>query len=217
MMGEDKVRIQLVDDHDLVRSGFKSLIEANGNYQVVVESDDAESAWRDYIKHNPDIVIMDISMPGIGGIEGIKRILSRHTSAKIIILTMHGQAMAKHVIELGAKGYLSKSGPPEMILKAIAAVLRDEIFIGDRSLPRGKGVNVDSAPSNPFETLSKREFEVAMLLLREKTNNEIADILGLSAKTVHVHKSRILQKLHVSSLVGLTCLAISNNLLDIDE
>ena len=215
-MHTDQISIQLVDDHEVVRSGFKSLIESVREYKVVVESSSAEEAWRDYMSHHPDVVIMDISMPGMGGIEGIKRILSRDPDAKVIVLTMHGQEMAQHVIRQGALGYISKSGPPEMIVKAIRAVLRGQLFIDGRSITQ-KGVLDTQDLTSPFASLSKREFEVVMLLLKEKTNNEIADILGLSAKTVHVHKSRIFQKLNVSSLVGLTRLALSYDLLELGD
>jgi two-component system invasion response regulator UvrY len=204
-----------VDDHELVRSGFRSLIESVNQYKVVVESASAEEAWRDYLTYHPDVVIMDISMPGMGGIEGIKRILSRDSNAKVIVLTMHGNEMAQHVIRQGASGYISKSGPPEMIIKAIQAVLRGEVFVSGCSITPKKGESIQ-AKESPFASLSKREFEVVMLLLKEKTNNDIADLLGLSAKTVHVHKSRIFQKLNVSSLVGLTRLALSHDLMELD-
>lgn len=214
-MCADKVSIQLVDDHAVVRSGFKSLIETTGSYSVVAESDCAEDAWKDYLKYKPDIIIMDISMPGIGGIEGIKRILSRDPDAKIVVLTMLGPEVIPRVIKLGAKGCVSKSGPPGTVLKAICAIMQGKIFINDRC------VNAEDNPfsnnkKNPFETLSKREFEILIHILSEKKNSEIADLLCLSPKTIHVHKGNILKKVGVASTVGLTRLAISYGILESD-
>ncbi|MES0370917.1 MAG: response regulator transcription factor [Mariprofundaceae bacterium] len=210
-MNANEITLQLVDDHELIRRGFKSIIEAISNYKVVVESASAEEAWRDYLKFKPDIVITDISMPGIGGIEGIKRILSRDKDAKIIVLTMHGKEMGKHVIKLGVKAYINKSDPPTMILKAIQTIMNKNL--------NGRPTSVVSKPDatdifDPFESLTKREFEVAMLILSEKTNNRIADILGLSPKTIHVHKRQIFQKLNISSMVGLTYLAITHHMIE---
>jgi len=210
-MVENIISIQLVDDHELVRSGVRSLIESTSDFRVVAESGSAEDAWRDYLQQKPDIVIMDISMPGVGGIEGISRILARDSDAKIIVLTMHGQEVAKHVIKVGAKGFVNKSDPPEMIVKAIKVVISNRIFVSDGSY--SKGLYEEIPEAEPFRNLTKREFEIFMLLLKEKSNNEIADILGLSAKTVHVHKSRIFQKLGVSSMVGLTQLGITYKLI----
>ena len=214
-MDLNKATIQLVDDHSIVRSGFKSLIEAISDYRVVVESDCAEKAWKDYLTYKPDIIIMDISMPGIGGIEGIKRILARDSDARIIVLTMLGQEVASRVIKLGAIGYINKSGPPEMVLKAIRAVMQGRIFISDHSISAADNPYANKI-SDPFKSLSKREFEILMHMLSEKTNNEIADLLCLSPKTIHVHKARILKKLGVLSMVGLTRLAISYGILESD-
>lgn len=208
-----KICIQLVDDHDLVRAGFKSLIEKTSNYRVVVESSRAESAWRDYLKYQPDVVLMDISMPGIGGVEGIRRILSRDPDARIIVLTMLGQEVIHKVMEIGAKGYVNKASPPSLIVEAINRVARGEnYFIPHSNVPDVKKP-LDRVPA-PVSTLTQREFEIMMLLLSEKSNSEIADILGLSAKTVHVHKSRIFGKLHVTSLVGLTQFALVSGLIE---
>jgi two-component system invasion response regulator UvrY len=97
-VSDNRTRIQLVDDHTVVRSGFRHLLEEEGGFRVVVESESAEQAWRDYLEHMPDIVIMDISMPGIGGLEGIQRILSRDPEARILILTMLGSELVTRVM-----------------------------------------------------------------------------------------------------------------------
>jgi len=209
-----KITIQLVDDHDLVRAGFKSLIEKTSNYRVIVESSTAEIAWRDYLKHRPDVVIMDISMPGIGGIEGIRRIMARDRNARIIVLTMLGKEIIQKVMEIGAMGYVNKSSSPSLIIEAIDRVAKGKNYFS--KLPSMMVKKSDSADKivNPISTLTQREFEIMMLLLSEKSNSEIADILGLSAKTVHVHKSRIFSKLNVNSMVGLTQVALACELIE---
>jgi two-component system invasion response regulator UvrY len=207
MMSANIVCVQLVDDHAIVRSGFRHLLEEEGGFRVVVESDSAEQAWKDYLAHKPDIVIMDISMPGIGGLEGIKRILSRDPSARILALTMLGSELVGRVMQLGAKGYLSKSSAAHKLVKAVRMIMQGRTYIdvedgGQFLLDHVNGV------SNPFHALSKREFEVLMHFLAEKTVAEISDITCMNSKTVHSHKANILKKLHVSGMVGLTRLAM---------
>jgi len=212
IMNIESCSIQLVDDHEMVRKGFKSLIETTTRHTIIVESANGEEAWRHYLKFSPDIVIIDISMPGIGGVEGIKRILSRDSEARIIVLTMIGPEIIPQLINLGVRGYINKASSPKMIIRAIEAVLNGDLFISGEVKPSHQ-LKEWKNDDNPFNRLSKREFEVLMLLLAEKTNNEIGDILGLSAKTVHVHKNRIFHKLEVSSMVSLTQLASVHHLI----
>lgn len=206
-MSDKAIRIQLVDDHAIVRSGFRHLLEEEGGFSVIVESESGEQAWKDYLAHTPDIVIMDISMPGIGGLEGIQRILSRDPSARILALTMLGSELVTRVMQLGAKGYLSKSSASHTLAKAVRTIMQGKTFI---DLEDGGRFLLDHAggTSNPFHALSKREFEVLMHLLAEKSVAEISDITCMNSKTVHSHKANILRKLNVSGLVGLTRLAM---------
>lgn len=207
-MGEKRIAVQLVDDHAVVRGGFRCLLEACGGFRVVAESESAEQAWQDYITHKPDIVVMDISMPGMGGMEGINRILSRDRAAKILVLTMHGETLAAPVMQAGAMGYLNKRSAPRTLIQAIETIMQGKTYIG---IEQNNQLMADAErrASNPFHNLSKREFEVLIAMLNEKTVPEIADTLCLSAKTVHVHKGHIMKKLGVSSMVGLTRLALA--------
>lgn len=206
-MGEKKISVQLVDDHAVVRGGFRCLLESSGDFRVVAESENAERAWQDYLKFKPDVVVMDISMPGIGGMEGINRILSRDSGAKILVLTMHGETMAAPVMQAGARGYLNKRSAPRTLIQAIKAIVKGKTYLGTEQCGRSL-TGSDGRGSNPFHSLSKREFEVLVAMLNEKSNKEIADILCLSPKTVHVHKGHIMKKLGVTSMVGLTRLAM---------
>jgi two-component system invasion response regulator UvrY len=206
-MNDGIVCVQLVDDHAVVRSGFRHLLEEEPDIRVVVESDSAEQAWKDYMAHKPDIVITDLSMPGIGGLEGIQRILSRDSSARILALTMLGSELVGRVMQLGAKGYLSKSSASHMLVKAVRTIMQGNTFIDIEDGGRFLLDHVNGV-SNPFHALSKREFEILVHLLAEKTVAEIADITCMNSKTVHSHKANILRKLNVSGMVGLTRLAM---------
>ena len=207
-MGEKKISVQLVDDHAVVRGGFRCLLEACGGFRVVAESESAEQAWQDYVNYKPDIVVMDISMPGMGGMEGINRILSRDREAKILVLTMHGETLAAPVMQAGAMGYLNKRIAPRTLIQAIQSIMQGKTYIGIEQDDKAM-LDPQRRASNPFHSLSKREFEVLIAMLNEKTVQEIANILCLSPKTVHVHKGHILKKLGVSSMVGLTRLAVA--------
>jgi two-component system invasion response regulator UvrY len=206
-MRDKSVTVQLVEDHVIVRNGFRRLLEEERDIRVVVESDSAEQAWKDYLAHKPDIVITDLSMPGIGGLEGIKRILSRDSSARILALTMLGSELVTRVVQAGAKGYLSKSAASHKLVKAVRTIMQGKIYIDIEDGGQFLLDHVDGV-SNPFHALSKREFEILTHLLAEKTVAEISDITCMNSKTVHSHKANILKKLHVSGMVGLTRLAM---------
>jgi len=213
-LSNNTICIQLVDDHAVIREGLRQLLDNEKDICVVAESDSAEQAWKDYLDHKPDIVIMDISMPGIGGIEGIQRILSRDSKARIIALTMLGSGLVTRVMELGAKGYLSKSAASNKLIKAIHTVMQGRTFVDAGE----NWQNIDlhhqaKGFSNPFDSLTKREFEVVILLLAEKSITEIADIIGMGYKTVHTHKTSILNKLKVTGMVGLARLAMKHSII----
>lgn len=208
-----KIAVQLVDDHHVVRNGFRRMLEDQG-IDVVAQSDSAEQAWQDFLACKPDVVIMDISMPGMGGMEGIRRILSRDSEARIIILTMHGDELANRAIQAGARGYLSKTSAPRSLIRAVHEVFQGRTYVELNGGGNGSEEGRRRQEENPFDKLSRREFEVLLLLLDEKSVREIADILGLSPKTVHAHKEHIFAKLGLTSMVGLTRLAIQRGLID---
>jgi len=211
-MADSNITIQLVDDHAVVRGGFRRLLEENPDISVIAESDSAERAWQDYMKFKPDVVIMDLSMPGMGGMEGINRILSRDKAARILVLTIYDDVFAARVIQAGAKGYINKRSAPRALIKAVRSVMQGEIYI---DTTQSDQLTTDPAPkeTDPFHSLTRREFEVLMHLLNEKPIHDIANIMCLSPKTVHVHKGHIMRKLGVFGMVGLTRLAIRHQLL----
>lgn len=213
-MSLNSVKILLVDDHELVRAGFRRLIEDCDKFEVVAEAGSGEQAVQDYVKHKPDIVVMDISMPGIGGIGAVKRIIARDADAHILILSVHEDSVfASRALQAGAKGFIPKRSAPEEMIKAVEQVAQGKMCI-DPEIAQQIAMQQISGSENVLDVLSQREFEIFRLLAEGKTVNEIADILILSPKTVGTHHTNIKQKLNVSNSAELARLAIRSGLLE---
>ena len=164
----------LADDHAIVREGYRSLLQKQDRLQVVAEADNGAEAYRIYKEARPDLVIMDLSMPGIGGVEAIRRIRQWDKSARILVFTMHqSAAYAVQAIKAGARGFVTKSNPPEALLRAIAEVMAGRIALSpdiDHELAISRLADEPSA----IDALSPREFEILRMLLAEKSVEEIA-------------------------------------------
>jgi two-component system invasion response regulator UvrY len=213
-MNLNKVSILLVDDHELVRAGFRRLLEDGDDFTIVAEASSGEQAVQEYNKYSPDVVVMDISMPGIGGIGAVERIIARDASAKILILSVHEDSVfTSRALQAGAKGFIPKRSAPEEMIKAVAQVAQGKMCIAPeiaQQLAMQKLTGGDSV----LDVLSQREFEVFRLLAEGKTVNDIADILSLSPKTVGTHHTSIKQKLDVSNSAELARLAIRSGLIE---
>jgi two-component system invasion response regulator UvrY len=206
--------ILLVDDHELVRAGFRRLLEDGEQFIVVAEAGSGEQAVQDYAKYKPDAVVMDISMPGIGGIGAIERIIARDPEAHILVLSVHEDSIfTTRALQAGAKGFIPKRSAPEEMIKAIALVAQGKMSI-DPEIAQQIAMQKLTGSDNVLEVLSQREFEVFRLLAEGKSVNEIADILSLSPKTVGTHHTNIKQKLNVSNSAELARLAIRSGVLD---
>jgi two-component system invasion response regulator UvrY len=206
--------ILLVDDHELVRAGFRRLLEDGEQFIVVAEAGSGEQAVQDYAKYKPDAVVMDISMPGIGGIGAIERIIARDPEAHILVLSVHEDSIfTTRALQAGAKGFIPKRSAPEEMIKAIALVAQGKMSI-DPEIAQQIAMQKLTGSDNVLEVLSQREFEVFRLLAEGKSVNEIADILSLSPKTVGTHHTNIKQKLDVSNSAELARLAIRSGVLD---
>ncbi len=213
-MSLNKTTILLVDDHELVRAGFRRLLEDGDNVTVVAEANSGEQAVQDYIKYKPDVVVMDISMPGIGGIGAVERIIARDPDAKILILSVHEDSVfTSRALQAGAKGFIPKRSAPEEMIKAVMLVAQGKMSI-DPAIAQQIAMQKLTGSDNVLDVLSQREFEVFRLLAEGKTVNEIADILSLSPKTVGTHHTSIKQKLDVSNSAELARLAIRSGLLE---
>ncbi len=207
-------KILLVDDHELVRAGFRRLLEDGEQFTVVAEAGSGEQAVQDYAKYKPDAVVMDISMPGIGGIGAIERIIARDPDARILVLSVHEDSVfTTRALQAGAKGFIPKRSAPEEMIKAIALVAQGKMSI-DPEIAQQIAMQKLSGSDDVLDVLSQREFEVFRLLAEGKSVNDIADVLNLSPKTVGTHHTNIKQKLEVSNSAELARLAIRSGVLD---
>jgi len=213
-MSLNAITVLLVDDHELVRAGFRRLIEDNDKFTVVAEAGTGEQAVQDYVKYEPDVVVMDISMPGIGGIGAVERIIARDPEARILILSVHEDGVfTSRALQAGAKGFIPKRSAPEEMIKAVELVAQGQMCI-DPAIAQQIAMQKLTGSDNVLDVLSQREFEVFRLLAEGKTVNDIAGILNLSPKTVGTHHTNIRQKLDVSNSAELARLAIRSGLLE---
>jgi len=210
-MSDKKVlRVQVVDDHALVRDGVRGLLERHEDITVVAESSSGEEAYTHYFEHHPDVVLLDVAMPGEGGLSALRRILRRDPEARIVMLTMYDdEVIAVKVMEAGARGFMSKGMQSSALSDAVHRVFSGEIYLeGDIArrmamLKTGQGL----------ESLSGREFEVFRMLAEGKGVQLIADLLHLSPKTVGTHRTRIMDKLGCDNVAELARIAIRKDII----
>lgn len=208
------INVMLVDDHAVVRMGFKMLLESASDIKVIAEAENGEQAVKQFVEHHPDVVVMDITMPGIGGLEAIERIMAKDNSARILVLSAHEDSVhPKRVLNAGAMGYLTKRSAAEELIKAIRTVASRKRYL-EASVAQQMAIQQLSGETNPVDVLSDREFEVFMALAKGKTTNEIADTLCLSPRTVGTHLYNIKQKLNASNSAEIALIAMRSGLID---
>jgi len=212
------IKVLLVDDHAVVRTGYRRLLETRPHIKIIAEAATAEEGRRLYFEQHPDVVVMDISMPGIGGMEGIRRILSRDASARILICSIHDNSLlADRALQSGALGYVTKASEPEVLVKAVETVGQGKMFLGP-DIAQALALKHLEKETSPLAVLSPREFEIFRLVADGRDGSSIADSLCLSHKTVSNYMSQIKKKLDVSSTAGLVHLAMRHGLLnDFDD
>jgi len=209
-----QINVMLVDDHAVVRMGFKMLLESDADIKVVAEAESGELAIQRYVEHKPNVVVMDITMPGIGGLEAIERILAKDNTAKILVLSAHEDSVhPKRVLNAGAMGYLTKRSAAEELIKAIRTVASGKKYL-EASVAQQMAIQQLSGDQNPVDVLSPREFEVFMALAKGKTTNEIAETLFLSPRKVGTHLYNIKQKLNANNSAEIALIAMRSGLLD---
>jgi two-component system invasion response regulator UvrY len=205
------IQVLLVDDHEVVRSGYRRLLESTADIKVIAEAKSGEEAYTAYLKHQPDVVVMDLSMPGIGGLEAIRKIRHRDKAVRVLVFSMHeSETFLNRALEEGVLGYITKRSAAKVMVEAIRQVAQGKKFIGQEMqvyLTKREG-------SFLSETLSPREFEIFLLLAEGKSVNEVAELLRLSSKTVGNHYTSIKSKLNISNASELTRLAIREGLLE---
>lgn len=213
-----RTTVVLVDDHAVVRAGFKMLLATNDEIEVIAEAERGEQAIQLYQEKCPDVMVMDISMPGIGGLEAIRRICARHDKAKILVFSVHTeQAFINQAICAGAKGFISKNSAANILIDAIQCVVRGDIYI-EQELQQVWAEVQDVKPSEHqsiIGALSPREFDIFLLLAQGKTAHKISEELCLSYKTVANYNTQIKKKLHISTLAELAHIAVSYGLINI--
>ncbi len=212
MTSENKIRVLLADDHAVVRAGYQMLLRKSFDIEVVAEAESGEAAVKAYIEHEPDVVVIDLSMPGIGGLEAIRRIIARDSNAKILVFSMHEDTVfVEQALQVGAIGYISKSAAPETLLEGIRKISSGKTHI-DAEIAQRLAVQKTRDKDTPFSNLSTREFEIFCLLAEGLNTSEIAKRLSLSYKTVANYSTQIKNKLEVTTVTEVARLAIRHNI-----
>jgi two-component system invasion response regulator UvrY len=210
----NKIRVMLVDDHAVVRVGFRMLINASKDMEVVDEAESGEVAYQRYAEVRPDVVVMDLAMPGMGGIETARRLLSRDADARVLVLSAHEDtAHLKRVLKVGALGYLSKRSAPEDLIGAVRIVAAGRVYL-DADVARKLAMQDLNGTPTPVEALSEREFTVFIQLARGQSVNQIAETLRLSPNTIGTHLYNIKQKLGANNQAELALIAVRNGLIE---
>lgn len=211
------IRILIVDDHAMLRAGLKLLIEGQRDMRVVGEAGDLRTAIDAAKKTTPDVIILDLSMPGGSGVAGVERLRATVPDARILVLTMHDDpAYVRSAIAMGASGYVVKSAADSELISAIRAVNMGRMFVdmkGAGTLESLLHKLPKTRSQSPIETLSEREREVLIDVARGHTSQEIADRIGLSVKTVESYRARMMQKLGLKTRADIMNLAVESGLL----
>jgi len=203
-----------VDDHDLIRAGITRMLQDHPDIDVIGEADSGEQAIESTRRMSPDVVLMDMKMPGIGGMEATRRILQSADGVKVVIVSaMTENAAASRILQEGAAAYVSKNSHISEIINAINKVHRGQRYV---SSDVAQSMALDEQNSGPFDTLSSREMQIATMIIECQKVQDISDALCLSPKTVNSYRYRIFEKLGISSDVELTLHAVKHGVLEVD-
>lgn len=210
------IKVYLVDDHELVRTGIRHILEDVRGFQVIGEAVSGEQAVQWCRENHPDVILMDMNMPGIGGLEATKKIIRYNPDAKIIVLTVQTETpFPLKVMQAGAVGYLTKCSASDEMINAIKAVSCGQRYISPEIAQQIALSQVSvSRPDNPFKALSDREMQITMMITKGNKVQDIAERLNLSPKTVNSYRYRLFEKLNISGDVELTRMAIRYGILD---
>lgn len=213
--GGGVIKVLLVDDHELVRTGFRHILQDSSGIEVVGEAESGEDAVVKAKQLKPDLVLMDVNMPGIGGIEATRRVRRQNPATQVIAVTVLSDApFPEQLHEAGALGYLTKGCPAEELFQAIKVVAAGRPFISNEvSQKLTLAMLTGSNPDSPFNRLSQREMQVLMMITQGQKTQFISDSLCLSPKTVSTYRHRLFEKLDVETDVELTLLAIRHGLI----
>lgn len=208
------IRVLLVDDHPVVRSGYRRLLEQTGDIQVIAEAGNAELAYGMFGAQRPDVCVSDLSLPGMGGLELLRKIVACQAGARVLIFSMYDSAqLVRRAFEGGACGFVSKHAAPDNLVAAVRAAQAGQRYLSEDLSPAllGHGINDEAAR---LASLSGREFEIFRLLAEGRSSSECAGILNLSVKTVANNQTQIKEKLGVTTSAALVHLALRNGIIE---
>jgi two-component system, NarL family, invasion response regulator UvrY len=210
------IKVLLADDHSIVRAGLRRIVEESGDMAVVAEAADGREAIKLVVADAPDVAVVDISMPGIDGLEVVSRLKNSHPGLPVLVLTMHEEAQyIVRAIEAGAMGYLTKQSAPEQLVTAIRRVCSGQRYMTDEATEAlALRIARGTRDRTPLDTLSMRELQVLRRLAMGHTNREIAQAYSLSIKTVDTYRARLLKKLDLRNNAELIRFAIQNHLIE---
>ena len=213
-------RVLLADDHTLVRAGIKALVESIEGLKVVAEADNGRDAVALAKSGHPDLVIMDISMKELNGIDAAAQIVGENPAARVLILSMHTtDDFVRRALKAGARGYLVKDSAPLELRMAVEAVMRNEVYLSSRVSKAVLSGLVDGRPAGASEVdaLTPRQREILQLIAEGKSTKEIAFALGVSIKTVETHRAALMERLNIRDVAGLVLFAVRNNLISVER
>lgn len=208
------IKVFLIDDHALVRTGLKMILAGEVDIEVVGDADNGEDALPQVRRLKPDVVLCDLHLPGLSGLDITERITRSDLATKVIIVSvLEDGPLPKRLLEAGAAGYVGKGGDARELLRAVRDVARGKRYLGS-NIAQNLALSSMDGGNTPFDLLSPRELEVAMLLVQGLRQDDIARRLSLSAKTINTHKSRLFEKIGISDSIALARLASRHGLLD---
>lgn len=209
----DVIKVMLVDDHAVVRAGYQMLLKNSPDLEVIAEADSGEEAYRLHSTHQPDVIVMDLSLPGISGLETIKRIHSRDSKTKILVFSMHEETIfVEQALQAGASGYITKSSDPQLLVEAIKKLSNGDKYI-DPELAQQLAIEKSRGQDSPLSDFSAREFEIFCMLAEGLNTSEVAKKLSLSYKTVANYSTQIKTKLDVATVADIARIAIRYNII----
>jgi two-component system response regulator NreC len=213
-MQNKKTRILLADDHSIVRQGFRMILSAQPDMEVIGEASNGREAVEHAVALQPDVIVMDVSMPELNGIEATRRISETAPRARVLALSMHRDSVyVREILRAGARGYLLKDAQESDFLAAVRAIAKGDGYLSP-AVSDAVLSDYRKHVTDPIDLLTSREREVLQMIAEGKTNKEIASILNLSVYTVEAHRGRIMEKLNLHSTGELVRFAIRNGLID---
>ena len=214
-MALPQISVLLVDDHEIVRAGYHRFLEKQPNIRIVAEAGEAEQGYQAFCDFQPDVCIIDLALPGAGGLELIRRIATRDADAAMLVFSMHEDALfALRALDAGARGYVTKSNSPDVLVEAVIHVARRKLYLS-ADITQQIAMRRVARVQDPFAALSGREFEIFRLLTSGTSIAEIASTLFLSQKSVANYQTQIKQKLGVNSIAGLVHIAIKHDVIKV--